>query len=829
MAIDLQALSITSAFNSIISFFRSQENNTGWKDLTTGSEGVFLIRMLANVLTNISYKLVTARRENYLSTAQLMSSNIGIAVNLGYSVFRGKNQHRKIQITSDADHPIPKYEVIGTYSDDYDIIVAKDCNILAGVENVVEVIIGKLNSFTIQPKTTAIKTFTRFEQNISEDFRLILNGTEVPKYNITENMKEMLDDKYLVRTNPYQSVDIMYLNNRTDFKYRYNDNSIITMEYVELADIPSTPFTEDMFFEGYQYVRTVSITDFQPFETVPEIKVNAPIDHEVQNLIRSKQDYVKRFRQQVPNVIQSSYIPVTPTYTLISYLKSNYTLVTDSELLGLYRVLVDENYFGTPLPDVTHPRRYITDLDIKIALSNKYIETSRIETDIENILKSNYTILMNQSFNVYDLERLIEGLSYVKYARVGLKVNTWEAGRKTQLGEIIDVDGTYYVADSVLGKSGPTEPEWKVPLESDVVPENIDLVDYKNLDEGVDVIPYFTTKDINLVWRAYKRLEVDNIHNWEGRKLYKIGDYVTSSQEGYENFMFKCVDVLKYSGTGTPDVSDVEIGDFLIDGNIVWVCKTSDNSYPDRERSHNYRLGDSVKIGGKSFEVISYTGRTSTSSSSIQIKDIYNIIEGSVTSPYYSVAVAEDLSSEIQPHDIVKVATATEEFTREVDSITYNNSVTTVIFTEPLESGLTYTELKTTVRVEQLTFNKNKYLIVDGSVEPPNYDSVTVEGNATLAIQPHDVVKVVTSDLIEYTREVSTIEYRGVTTNQTDIKFTVPLDSTQIDNGAKYTEIWVKDQGTYDEDIYWSIIDDINDVQYGWNVYNVFGYSVSII
>ena len=748
MAIDLQALSITSAFNSIISFFRSQENNTGWKDLTTGSEGVFLIRMLANVLTNISYKLVTARRENYLSTAQLMSSNIGIAVNLGYSVFRGKNQHRKIQITSDADHTIPKYEVIGTYSDDYDIIVAKDCNILAGVENVVEVIIGKLNSFTIQPKTTAIKTFTRFEQNISEDFRLILNGTEVPKDNITVNMKEMLDDKYLVRTNPYQSVDIMYLNNRTDFKYRYNDNSIITMEYVELADIPSTPFTEDMFFEGYQYVRTVSITDFQPFETVPEIKVNAPIDHEVQNLIRSKQDYAKRFRQQVPNVVQSSYIPVTPTYTLISYLKSNYTLVTNSELLELYNVLVDENYFGTPLPDVTHPRRYITDLDIKIALSNKYVETSRIETDVENILKSNYTILMNQTFNVYDLERLIEGLSYVKYARIGLKVSDWELGRKTQLGEIINVNDTYYVANSILGKSGPNEPEWSVPLESDVVPQNIDLIDYQYLkeakDRGKDVdLEYYQVDDNNLVWRTYKRLDIDNLHNWEGRKLYKIGDYVTSSKPAFKNFMFKCVDVLKYSGTGTPDVSDIEIGDFLIDGNIVWVCKTYNTSYSERERSKNYRLGDSVNIKGKSFEAISYTGRTSTT--------------------------------------------------------------------------------------EQPLFSVNKFNIQDGSIVSPDYDRFIVEGNATHFIAVGDYIKVVTSDKVEFTRVVETITYNGDTLNNTTIKLETPLDSNQIENGAKYTEVWISDQGTYDEDIYWTIIDDIDNVQYGWNVYNVFGYSVSII
>ena len=74
MAIDLQSLSITSAFNSIVNYFRSQENNSTWRDLTNGSEGSFLIRLLANVMSVISYRIVAQSRENYLSTAALPAS-----------------------------------------------------------------------------------------------------------------------------------------------------------------------------------------------------------------------------------------------------------------------------------------------------------------------------------------------------------------------------------------------------------------------------------------------------------------------------------------------------------------------------------------------------------------------------------------------------------------------------------------------------------------------------------------------------------------------------------------------------------------------------------
>lgn len=82
MTIDLQALSITSSINAIESFFLSQDNQSRWKDLTTGAEGLFLIRMLGNILSNVSYRLVSARRENYLSTANLQSSNLGIPCTL---------------------------------------------------------------------------------------------------------------------------------------------------------------------------------------------------------------------------------------------------------------------------------------------------------------------------------------------------------------------------------------------------------------------------------------------------------------------------------------------------------------------------------------------------------------------------------------------------------------------------------------------------------------------------------------------------------------------------------------------------------------------------
>ncbi len=147
---DLQSLSITSCFNLVKSYFTSQENNNAFKNLTKTSEGIFLIRWMATVLSNISYRVVSYMREAFLSTANLLSSVIGISVNLGYSVNRGSNQKRSITILPTQTVFIPKFSVEGTYNNDYDIINLEDISLQQNVEQTVLTVIGKLK--TVQKK-----------------------------------------------------------------------------------------------------------------------------------------------------------------------------------------------------------------------------------------------------------------------------------------------------------------------------------------------------------------------------------------------------------------------------------------------------------------------------------------------------------------------------------------------------------------------------------------------------------------------------------------------------------------------------------------------------
>ena len=711
MALNLQSLSITSVFNSIVNFFRSQENNSRWRDLTTGSEGSFLIRMLSNVFSAISYRIVAQSRENYLSTAALPSSNIGIAVNLGYSVSRGSNLKRLAYLTPNGNYTFPKLSVIGTYSQDYDIITLEDIELTEGVPTTVKTVVGKIKEESFTTGTSDIKVFSLFTTGISEDYILYLDSTEVPT---TDKIKEMRDDKYLVRTNPYSSVDIAYLNSFPGFQYKYGTGSEITIRYVELADVEVQPYTADMFTYG-TLTNVGTISNFTPFETVEDIKVNAPIDYEVQNLIRSKADYAYRLREEVAAVKEVNWEALTPTYTLITYLKDDLTLLTEEETESFKEILKQENYFGTPLPDITPPRREVAFLNIQLKLTSKYKNIADVNLDVQNIIDNFYTNTLGVTLNIYDLERELEKLSYVKYARVGHVLNDRIAGQNYQLGYILNKDDKFYMAIKILGTSGNSEPNWNVPVNP-----------LKQVDTGLE------TADGTLYWRAYKRLpNMDSLvlTEWESNTQYGIGDYVYSNN--IPGYMFKCVDLVKSSGNTAPDLTYVEMGDFVVDGNIVWVVKDYNELASSRVSLRNYRLGDIVNVStsGNTFslECVSYTGTVGTLEDLEFEEDAYTVIDETSS----TLTVEGDKTFYFRPNDIISAAYSGGYDILTVENAVLNNGNTVITVRATIDTSHQYTTLTAPERgtkdgqilwdlipnIDEVTYNWNAYVTFDHELE----------------------------------------------------------------------------------------------------------------
>ena len=681
MAINLQSLSLTSAFNSIVSFFKSLEAPQQVKNLTQGAEGTFLIRMLANIFSTLSYRIVAQCRENYLSTAALESSNIGLAVNLGYSAFRGSNLKRKIQIVPNANYTLPKLALIGSYNDTYNIYTLDHYELEEGVATTIDTVVGVAKEETFTAGTSDIKTFTLFTTGISEDYVLYEGSQEVPT---TSVIKEMTEDKFLVRTNPYSSVDVLYLNTFAGAKYVYGTDTKFTIRYIELADVGNAPYTDSMFSYG-TLKDYYNISTYLPFEPIESIKVNAPLDHETQNLIRSKQDYANRMREIIPTVHDSSYTPLTPTYTQITYLKDDFTLLSESEHAQVQEILKNENYFGTPLPDIVPPRREVAHLDIQIALNNKYKNIADINLDIENILQSYYDAVLGATFNTYDLERRIEALSYVRYARVSHFINDRTPNTMYQLGYILTVDKDTYIASKILGRSGDTVPNWNVPVTG---------------SEGLAIDTGLETTDGSIKWRTFKRLPNMPILDFSRREPnmeYGLGDYVYD--ENFPDYMFKCVDIVKSSGFNAPDLTFAEVGDFFVDGSLIWVVKNriEGSEVANWEATTNYSLGQSVNIPSStdfSLECISYRGTTGTSPVLKFEKPFYEVLAQTTN----TFEVEGDTRFYFRKGDIISATYAEGAVSFNVLSSNFNGTNTIITVGKEIESTIEFKDLYTAER-----------------------------------------------------------------------------------------------------------------------------------
>ena len=596
MAIDVTAISITGAFNAIKSYFQSQENNSKWKDLTSGAEGNFLMRMLSNVFRNISQNTITGRREVFHDTANLLSSNIGMAVNNGYPVFRGRNQRRLINFTPNDNMTIPKFTMLGTYSGDVGIYTLEDLTFVQDVPMEFSVVIGELREVQWNANTNALKKFIRFEQNISEDVDLLVDGTSMSAENaLTKYKREMIYDKYYIYTNPWKSVTIEYRNNAANAQHKYDSDTVFTLRYIQLEDVDNIEFENNMFSNYGTLNNVLTIENYIPFESVESIKFNSPIYRETQNLVRSKADFADMVRELTPSIFQTKFLPLTPTYTAVTYLKNDFTLLEQTEYNNTMAQLEPCMGFGRPLPDIVDPVKEVTTLDIILGVTNRYTDEASITQDVQSITDANYANQLNITFDKYDLENFLNKLTYAKYARVDLHLENREPYVQKKIGDMITANDMNYVCTGILGTAGINEPDWNIP--------SIE-------DEVISIYTGLETVDNNLVWACYKRLDVTGLQPWKASKKFMIGDYVYS--EAIPQYMFKCVDVIHYSGVQPPDVVGIEVGDYLMDGTMELICITYNPSYPDRANNTAYRLGDKFNYNGLSFEYIGMTGYTSS-------------------------------------------------------------------------------------------------------------------------------------------------------------------------------------------------------------------------
>jgi len=464
--IDPSSLSFSKILADLQTYIAGRPDATKWNSFYQSGVGQTQSEMIAALGAFLSYHAIVSRRENYLQYAENQSSAIGISETLGYSTFKGRNTHLNLTVIPSVTQVLPRFSVVGAVKDQ-DLVILQDTPVTAGVPITFEVVIGDLTSESIAVGSNSLATF-RFETpNVTEDYRVLLNSVEVE---FSNRILDLDNDKFSVITNPLNSVDVIYLN-RATAPVQYNTGDILSLQFIYKKNLNFTS-TDLNFFFGDIDSYTIQ-SSYQDPETIKEIRINAPLFHETQALVRGRLDFLKIFKIIDPSFVSTSQRDVTAAIIELCYLKEDFLALTNAEKTALLETIKKQLVMGVPPPLITDPVRAILALEIDILKQNNSENTLALVQDIvaaeENIL--------NHQVSLEDLESSIEALSSVKIARVSIKSDTWTASTKFQRGQHVKPtteNGFIYEMAKILYYSGSSQPVWPL-VNAETVIDN-DLV-----------------------------------------------------------------------------------------------------------------------------------------------------------------------------------------------------------------------------------------------------------------------------------------------------------------------------------------------------------------
>lgn len=407
--IDQSSLSFKSIKEDLITYIESLPESNRWRDFYDSSVGTTLIDMLAGFAVFLSYKIYFTRNEVFLHSAQIRSSVLAIAETLGYSAFRGKNNHVSLTITPSQTKTIEKFEIVGTYGE-YDLVSANSYSINSGVQTTIICIIGNHKTAELTVNTVD-QVVHRFEvENISDDYIVKLNGSLLPT---SEDYTKLLEDYYVVFSNYLNSIDLVYLNTGN---YQYEVNDVLSVEYVEYEALDTIILSDLIFLYGTIDSSFISINEQSP-ESLDSIRINAPLNHETQKIVRGRNDYKKVIKLLIDNCLDTNAQDISPAILEVTYVRSLHTNLSSAEKTALLASLETYRPFGIPLPQISDPIEVSIDLDITMKILDPNVVESTITTDIDEVLSS-YKDKLGITIDLSDIEHYINENSYVKTTRI---------------------------------------------------------------------------------------------------------------------------------------------------------------------------------------------------------------------------------------------------------------------------------------------------------------------------------------------------------------------------------------------------------------------------
>lgn len=575
--ISATSLSFNDIKQNLVDFVMAKPDANRWRDFYTGGEGTILIELIAGYGFYTAMKIIFSREETYLQYANTLLSARAIALNSSYSAFRGTNRRYYVKFIPTVTQSIPAFTVIG-YQGDYDFITLEDLVLNAGEEITVYGALGVFNSVSIEAPSSDLHVFRFNDDLISADYKLYLNDKELPTTSISA---ESLEDKYLVQSNAVGGVNVTYLNLNEDFVHKYKTGDILKLVYIQYQNIPYASEINIDYADTAEIVKTENTV--VP-ETIESIQVKAPIMYETQQIIRSREDYVKNLLLMRAKFADTTGRDLSAAYMELSYAQYDRMILTKIELEEILHKLTYKRMFGIPMPYINNPRIMQIDLDIDLSLSASSLTLAEYNTIVANVLaKFEYKFsddMEEVRIDLAEIERLLEKETNVRRARVEIPRKEFQKSAFYQLGDSLydpKHPDYFYRVSNISYKTGTKEPAWNYTLGA-------------------------FTNDGDLVWEAVPQSGSPVV--WAPQMNSTLYSLCVPTEPSKAGIMFRAIQGKSRSHASTEPTWTTEIGKYTYDNELIWLTVEEVATAEKWQPNTWYNLGDIVKSGSFSHQVV---------------------------------------------------------------------------------------------------------------------------------------------------------------------------------------------------------------------------------
>lgn len=603
------AISYNSIKNALESYINdksvSQVLDT-WSDFYVSGAGQTVVELDAAIGAFYAFHFIIGRRESYLPTAQNYNSVLGGAESLGYNASRGKNLHVSIKIKPIVTQTLAKWTVLGSF-DEYQIILWEDTILTKGEEITLHCVVGNSAAQSFNILNSELQQFTFTAENTTDDCRLVLNDTEVP---VSSELKDAMNDNYLMLSNSYGSVDVFYLNRGL---YNYNTGDVLYLHYIERNNLKFESIDPDNVDIDYgDLLELTLISERRDKQDKESIRIGASIYHETNNVVRARKDYAKYLLQENDlNLLDTNDLDINPGLIALTYLKeyeNGTNLMTqdqkDNFLNTIMKVCPDgvaDAFIEDPVPVIRH-------LNIQLWQKTGEVIPANVADYIEEILDA-YRNKLAVKVTLEDIENELEKIPGVKIARVDIGIKEYLTNTKYKLYDIIEVENVEtgnelqtwrLICSKIKTLSGSESPDWGSTMGTNVYDgdlvwkRNDNYIDaipnrwkaeepydiYNNIAVGYDIYPHCTTRtepvwgpttlvDGNVTFNKVKTYDYV-LNHWEENKAFELDECVTISA-GDKYAVCRAKKLLSNSGLTAPDWASASVDDYVYDNAITWI------------------------------------------------------------------------------------------------------------------------------------------------------------------------------------------------------------------------------------------------------------------